>query len=532
MKLAIPSGATSRKIKIFVRDSSKTDGSGLTGLTNATSGLKWYYIKDGDSSPTSVSITSATLGTFTSGGFIVADGTNMPGVYEIGIPNAALSGGTCHMMLSGAANMVPAPIEIQTDNVPADAKAINAVATTSVTAINANQGTTQPVNFSGTGSSAFVKADAEQLNAQSITAAAGVTFPAALASPTNITAGTITTVTNLTNAPTNGDFNSTMKANFPSNFSSMVIDGTGRVNAFLIGILTSVFTEGATGRISAAFKQFFNVTTPTSTMNEITLVDTLTANGDKAGYALTSAYDPAKTASQAGNQMDLVNAPNATAITAIQNGLATSSSQTSILNRLPTSLTANGNMKVAIEEFISTVLTESSAGQIEAAFKKMFDVASPVFTSASVNQTGDSYGRIGVAGVGLTNLGDTRIANLDTTVSSRLATSGYTAPDNTNIGVAATQASATYNIVNSGTYGNSALLAAVQGVLTTQLTESYATNGSVPTLSQAVMLIQQALTDFSITGTTTTIRKVNHSTAAATLTLNDGTSPTAVTRAS
>lgn len=38
------------------------------------------------------------------------------------------------------------------------------------------------------------------------------TFPLSVASPTNITAGTITTVTNLTNAPTAGDFTSTMKA--------------------------------------------------------------------------------------------------------------------------------------------------------------------------------------------------------------------------------------------------------------------------------------------------------------------------------
>lgn len=44
----------------------------------------------------------------------------------------------------------------------------------------------------------------------------------------------------------------------------------------------------------------------------------------KAGDAmtLTSAYDAAKTAAQAGDQMDLINAPNATAITAIQSGLS------------------------------------------------------------------------------------------------------------------------------------------------------------------------------------------------------------------
>jgi hypothetical protein len=48
-------------------------------------------------------------------------------------------------------------------------------------------------------------------------------------------------------------------------------------------------------------------------------------------------------------------------------------------------------------------------------------------------QTGDNFARIGAAGAGLTALGDTRIANLDATVSSRMATFVYTAPDNTDI---------------------------------------------------------------------------------------------------
>ena len=50
-----------------------------------------------------------------------------------------------------------------------------------------------------------------QFAGQAITAAAGVTIPSSIASPTNITAGTITTVTNLTNAPTAGDLTATMK---------------------------------------------------------------------------------------------------------------------------------------------------------------------------------------------------------------------------------------------------------------------------------------------------------------------------------
>lgn len=56
-----------------------------------------------------------------------------------------------------------------------------------------------------------LQVDAAQFAGQTITAAAGVTLPASVASPTNITAGTITTVTNLTNAPTSGDLTATMK---------------------------------------------------------------------------------------------------------------------------------------------------------------------------------------------------------------------------------------------------------------------------------------------------------------------------------
>lgn len=45
-------------------------------------------------------------------------------------------------------------------------------------------------------------------------------------------------------------------------------------------------------------------------------------NGDKTGYALTSAYDAAKSAAAPGAKMDLIDAPNGTAVTAIQNGLS------------------------------------------------------------------------------------------------------------------------------------------------------------------------------------------------------------------
>lgn len=50
------------------------------------------------------------------------------------------------------------------------------------------------------------------------------TFPTTVASTTNITAGTITTVTNLTNAPTSGDLTATMKASINTEIDTALAD--------------------------------------------------------------------------------------------------------------------------------------------------------------------------------------------------------------------------------------------------------------------------------------------------------------------
>jgi hypothetical protein len=69
-------------------------------------------------------------------------------------------------------------------------------------------------------------------------------------------------------------------------------------------------------------------------------------------------------------------------------------------------------------------------------------------------------------------------------------------------------------------------------VLTTAMTESYAADGVAPTLTQALMLALQHLSESSISGTTKTVKKLDGSTTAATFTLNDATTPTSITRAS
>jgi hypothetical protein len=63
-----------------------------------------------------------------------------------------------------------------------------------------------------------------------------------------------------------------------------------------------------------------NITVPlVTTTTTATTASNLTTNNDKTGYALTSGYDPAKTAAQAGDAMTLTAAYDA-AKTALQSG--------------------------------------------------------------------------------------------------------------------------------------------------------------------------------------------------------------------
>lgn len=63
-----------------------------------------------------------------------------------------------------------------------------------------------------------------------------------------------------------------------------------------------------------------------------------------------------------------------------------------------------------------------STADFNATQKNALNAATPASVQNISAQTGDAYARIGAAGASLTALGDTRLANLDATVSSRNAT--------------------------------------------------------------------------------------------------------------
>lgn len=208
MKLARKHGSTSVILNIFIADSTSTSGAGLTGLVFNSAGLTAYYYRELATTPVAISLVTMTLGTFTSGGFKEIDATNMPGWYQFCPPNLAFDNGSYSVCfhLKGATNMVPLPIEIDLES------------QVSLTDIAGHE----------------------------VTATGAVAFPnATLASTTNITAGTVTTVS----GNVNGSVGSVVGA---------VASVSGNVGGNVTGSVGSVATGGissasfAAGAITAA----------------------------------------------------------------------------------------------------------------------------------------------------------------------------------------------------------------------------------------------------------------------------------------
>jgi hypothetical protein len=142
MSRTIKKGATSQSIDVLVLDSTSATGGRKTGLAYNTASLTAYYKRNG-ASP--VAITLATLAAinsaWSSGGFKEADATNMPGLYRLDVPNAALASGADSVVITlrGATGMVQADVEISlVDNVAADLATLLGTLQTSVDDVPTN----------------------------------------------------------------------------------------------------------------------------------------------------------------------------------------------------------------------------------------------------------------------------------------------------------------------------------------------------------------------------------------------------------
>lgn len=318
----IKAGATSQSIYVCILDSTSTTGGRKTGLAYNTASLTAYYTLNGGSA---TAITLATLAAansaYSSGGFKEVDATNQPGIYRLDLPNAAIaSGPSVVVTLKGASGMVQVDVDIQL--VAVDLQDATALGLSRLdAAVTSRMATyTQPTGF------------------------LAATFPATVASTTNITAATgivlsgvthtgaviptVTTVTNQLTAAqiatgvwtdtTAGDF--TVAASVGKSVMNGVALGTGLTVAAVSGAVGSV--TGAVGSVTGAVGSVTgnvggnvvgsvgsvtgavgSVTGAVGSVTgnvggnvvgsvaSVTAGVTVTTNNDKSGYALSSASE-------------------------------------------------------------------------------------------------------------------------------------------------------------------------------------------------------------------------------------------------
>ena len=92
--------------------------------------------------------------------------------------------------------------------------------------------------------------------------------------------------------------------------------------------------------------------------------------------------------------------------------------------------------------------------------------------------------------------------------------------DTANVAVGTNNDETGYTLSNAG----------IDAVFQRQMTEGYAADGTAPTLEQALHMILQTVNEFSISGTTLTVKKLDGTTTAMTITLDDANNPTSRTR--
>lgn len=154
--------------------------------------------------------------------------------------------------------------------------------------------------------------------------------------------------------------------------------------------------------------------------------------------------------------------------------------------------TANSIGKLIVDNLNATISSRSShsAADVWASGTRTLTAATNITSTGgtTVPQTGDSFARIGAAGASLTAVPWN--ASWDAEVQSEVA-----------------------------------------DALEATIADSIPADGTIPSVKQALYMLTQFMLERSVAGTTVTVKKADGSTTLMTLTLNDGSTPTSVTRA-
>ena len=364
-KLTVKSGSASRSEYIFVNDSSSTTGAGLTGLTNATAGLTAYYVTE-RGTPTAITLVSLASATaaYSSGGFVAVDATNLPGVYRLDVPAAVFATTKGVVMLKGATNMVPVLLEY--DVVSYDPTDTVRLGLTSIP--NVAQGTTGAI-ATGNATGQVTVATNNDKTGYSLTQAFPTNFSSlAITAGGAVTAGTVSDKSgySLTQA-------------FPANFSSLAITVGGAVTAGTVSDKTGYSLATAPPTAATIATQVWSEALPG------------TYTSGQAGFKLNAA----------GTASD----PWATALP----GAYVSGSAGNIIGNMVANTWNAGTRTLTAGTNIVLAKNTGITGFNDITAQSVWDIL-----ASAVSVTG--------------SMGLQLKTNIDATISSRLATSGYTVP--------------------------------------------------------------------------------------------------------
>lgn len=296
MKLSVKKGTTSKRVGVFIQDSTSTAGAGLGGLAYGSVTCKWRREDGTDADMTSSTCATMTRGTWASYGWIAMDAA-APGWYEFGIPNAAIvTGAGWVVMQLSATGAAPLPIEIQltdydvgevgtiaagaitataiaTGAIDADAIADNAIDAASIAtgAITAAKFAAGAIDAAAIGTGAI---DADSIASDAITAAkvaAGTidapTFAAGAIDATAIATGAITAAKFLAGAIdaaaiADGAIDA---ATFAANAITSTVIANDALTAAKIAAAQTFSTTGAVGSVTGAVASVTNAVTANMT---------------------------------------------------------------------------------------------------------------------------------------------------------------------------------------------------------------------------------------------------------------------------
>ena len=138
----IKHGTTSKVIEVILRDSST--GQGKTGLAHGD--VTASYVREG-STRTAITLASGSAGDlYSSGKWAEVDATNMPGIYQLHVPNAAIASGVnAATLFLKATGIIDKAIRIGLIGV--DLRDTDDLGLTSIDAILVDTGTTIPATL-------------------------------------------------------------------------------------------------------------------------------------------------------------------------------------------------------------------------------------------------------------------------------------------------------------------------------------------------------------------------------------------------